>query len=263
VIPIAQALPYNPDAARSVAITSRIQNAMLQSGAAAQTQFGWQLMSYPAQALAILNVPIAENSSQQQYVMNMLTGAWCKFSGWNANCFEILNDNLYFGDNHGNINIAYRGVADLVSPIVADMKCAFNYFGDPARLKRMTMAEPLLVTSGTITPTIAVDVDFADSSPSAPVSAITPVGGVYDTSVYDTGTYAAGESSLSPWLSVLAQGRALALRMKVNVLPSGTDSQSIFDTGTFDVMVFDPLTSDTATLQVNAFNTLMELGANV
>lgn len=263
VVPIAQALPYNPDAARSVAITSRIQNAMLQAAASGQNMFGWQLISYPAQALAILNVPITENYSQQQYVMNMITGAWCNFSGWNANCFEIFNDDLYFGDNNGNVNLAYTGVADLVSPITADMKCAFNYFGDPARLKRMTMAQPLLVTSGTITPTIAVDVDFADTSPSAPVSAITPIGAIYDTSVYDTGTYAAGNTSLTNWLSVEAQGRALALRMKVNVLPLGTDSQSVFDTGVFDTMVFDPLSSDDATLQVNAFNTVMELGANV
>lgn len=263
VIPIAQALPYNPDAARSVAITSRIQNAMLQAGAAGQDKFGWQLISYPAQALSMLNVPITENSVQNQYVMNMLTGAWCKFTGWNANCFEVFNDDLYFGDNNGNINLAYTGVADLVEPISADMKCAFNYFGDPARLKRMTLAQPLLVTSGTITPTLAVDVDFSDTSPSAPVSAITPAGGVYDTSVYDTGLYAAGNTSLSNWLSVQAQGRALALRMKVNILPSGTDAQSVFDTGVFDLMVFDPLSSDDATLQVNAFNTIMEVGANV
>jgi hypothetical protein len=143
------------------------------------------------------------------------------------------------------------------------MKCAFNYFGSPARLKRMTMAEPLLITSGTIVPTLAVDVDFADVSPSAPISSITPEGAIYDTSVYDTGLYAAGNTSLTTWLSTEAQGRALALRMKVNVLPAGLSYQSVFDSGVFDVMVFDGLSSSDATLQLNAFNALLEFGANV
>jgi hypothetical protein len=263
VIPVSQGLPFDPAGSRSAAITSRIQNAMLQAGAAGQNLFGWQLMHFPNQALAILNVPIVENSSQQQFVTNLLTGAWCRFTGWNANCFEIFNDDLYFGDNIGNVNFAYTGIADLVNPIISDMKCAFNYFGDPGRLKRMTMAEPLLITSGAIVPTMSVDVDFADTSPSAPVSSITPQGAIYDTSVYDTGLYATGNVSLANWLSTDAQGRALALRMKVNVLPTGVSSQSIFDTGVFDTAVFDGLSSADATLQLNAFNVLLEYGANV
>lgn len=263
VIPVSQGLPFDPAASRSATITSRIQNAMLQAGAASQNAFGWQLMHYPNQAIAILNVPLVENSAQEQFVTNLLTGAWCRFTGWNANCFEIFNDQLYFGDNSGNVNLAYSGASDLVSPIVGDMKCAFNYFGDFARLKRMTMAEPLLVTSGAITPTMSVDVDFADSSPSAPVSNITPQGAIYDTSIYDTGLYAAGNSPVVTWLSTEAQGRALAVRMKVNVLPGGTIAQSVFDTGAFDAAVFDGLSSTDATLQINAFNVMLEYGGNV
>lgn len=263
VIPVSQGLPFDPAGSRSAAITSRIQNAMLQAGAAGQNLFGWQLISYPNQALAILNVPIIENSQQQQFVTNLLTGAWCRFTGWNANAFEIYNDNLYFGDNVGNVNLAYTGVVDLVAPIAADMKCAFNYFGDPGRLKRMTMAEPLMVTSGSIIPTMSVDVDFSSSSPSAPISSITPQGAVYDTGLYDFGLYAAGNVSLVNWLSTEAQGRALALRMTVNVLPTGVLAQSVFDTGVFDTMVFDGLASTDATLQLNAFNAIVEYGANV
>jgi len=263
VIPVSQGLPFDPAGSRSAAITSRIQNAMLQSGAAGQYLFGWQLISYPNEALALLNVPILENVSQQQYVTNLLTGAWCRFTGWNANTFEIFNDKLYFGDNTGNVNLAYSGSTDLITPINADLKCAFNYFGDPSRLKRMSMAEPLMVTSGAITPTLAVDVDFSDTSPSAPINNIVPQGSAYDASVYDTGIYAAGNVSLVSWLSTEAQGRALALRMKVNLLPLIVSNQSIFDTGVFDALIFDGLSSSDVTLQLNAFNALVEFGANV
>lgn len=263
IIPVSQGLPFDPAGSRSAALTSRIQNAMRKAGLSGQNMFGWQVISYPNEALAILNVPIQENAQQQQFVTNLLTGAWCRFTGWNANVFEIFNDLLYFGDNEGNVNIAYTGVADIMSPIVADLKCAFNYFGDPARLKRMSMAEPLMVTSGAIIPTLSVDVDFADASPSAPINSITPLGAIYDVSVYDTGLYAAGDATLVSWQSIEAQGRALALRMKVNILPAGTSNQSVFDLGVFDTMVFDGLASSDATLQLNAFNVLVEFGANV
>ena len=266
VIPVSQGLPFDPAGSRSAAITARIQNAMLLAGAAGQNIFGWQLISYPNEALAILNVPITENALQYQYVTNLLTGAWCRFTGWNANTFEIFNDLLYFGDNTGNVNLAYSGSADLVSPISADLKCAFNCFGDPSRLKRMTMVEPLLVTSGDVTPTISVDVDFSDNSPSAPISNIPPKGAVYDISVYDSSFYASGNVILTSWLSTEAQGRALALRMKINALPTGIGSP-VFDTGVFDVMVFDGVVSAAgtadATIQLNAFNALVEYGANV
>jgi hypothetical protein len=262
---MSQGLPFDPSADRSVAVTNKIQNAMLQSAQLYQNNFGWQVLTYPAQGLAILNVPLATNSSQIQYVMNLLTGAWCQFSGWNANCFEIFNDLLYFGDNNGNVNLAWAGAADLVNPIVADMKCAFNYFGDPGRNKRVTMVQPFIVSSGLITPTIAIDVNFSDSSPAAPVTQITPKGGVWDYSPWDSGTWGGGTVVLVNWLSAEAQGQALAIRMKVNVGPSTIASSSVFDTGLFDTMVFDAFsgTYSDAALQVNAFNVLVEYGANV
>lgn len=263
IIPVSQGLPFDPSAIRSVAITNRIQNAMLLAAAQYQNNFGWEMITYPAQALALLNVPVQTSQNQQQYVQNMITGAWCQFTGWNANTFGIFNDQLYFGDNNGSVQLAYNGVADLVSPIVADMKCAFNYFNNPGRLKRITMVRPFMVTSGALTPVISVDVDFADNSPSAPATSITPAGATYDTSLYDASNYAAGNSSVINWLSAQGLGTALAVRMKVNVVPAGPGGQSVFDTGSFDSAVFDGFSTAQATLQVNVFNTLVELGAVV
>jgi hypothetical protein len=261
IIPVSQGLPFDPSAIRSVAITNRIQNAMLLAGASYQNNFGWEMITFPAQALAFLNVPVATNGMQQQYVTNMITGAWCQFVGWNANCFALFNDLLYFGDNSGSVQQAYTGIADQVSPIIADMKCAFNYFGNPGKLKRMTMARPFLVTSGQITPTLSVDADFADNSPSTPVSSISTAGALYDVSLYDSSFYAAGNSTLINWLSTEGLGTALALRMKVNVGATGAGGQSVFDTGVFDTAVFDGFATASAVLQVNVFNTLIETGA--
>lgn len=261
VLPLSQTIQLDTGAVRQAAITGRIQNAMLQSAASYQNNFGWQLISYPAQALLLLNVPQQTNTAQVQYVMNFLNGSWTQFQGWNANCFELFNDQLYFGGNDGTVANAYQGPADLIAPIAADMQCAFNYFENPGRIKRMSMIQPLMVTGGTIVPTIGVDVDFGASTNTAEVTAFAQTGGQYDISFWDNAVYAQGPAPQSNWQSVLAEGHALAVRMKVNVLPSGGAGQSVFDTGTFDTMTFDGFTGQAPSiLQINAFNAVAEIG---
>lgn len=239
VLPISQALPFDPSADRSVSITARIQNAMATSGNSYKNNFGWQLISYPGQQLILLNVPISENVQQVQYVMNALTGAWCLFTGWNANCFEIYQDNLYFGGNGGGINLAWDTSLDLDQAIQADMQCAFNYFDDPGRLKRITMVQPLLTVNGILTPSLGIDVDFHLSNNLAPINEFSS-DALWGTAIWGTSLWASGANVSSPWLSTEAVGHALAIHMQVAVVPTGT-----------------------VTLQVNAFNAIMELGGFV
>jgi len=266
VLPISTALPFDPSADRSVAITSRIQNAMYQSASLYNQNFGWQLMSYPLQTLLFLNIPIATNSNQVQYVMNTLTGAWCQFTGWNANCFEIFNNELYFGDNTGNVALAYMGGSDLFATINADMQCAFNYFDDPGRTKRMTLLQPLLTVSGPITPTLGVDVAFSTSTTTAPVSGFGTAGSLWDVSLWDRALWPIGLVYETNFLSVNALGHALAVRMKINFISTSTTQASVgvFDLGTFDNAVFDGgLSSINPILQVNVFNAVLEMGGYI
>lgn len=264
ILPLSQALPFDPSADRSISITARIQNAMLQYSQQAMNNFGWQVIAYPLQQLAIVNVPLTTNSQQIQLVMNALTGAWCRFVGWNANCFEIFEDNLYFGGNDGTVNLAYSGGLDLGIPIAAEMQCAFNYFDDPGRIKRVTMVQPLLVAGGNITPTLSVDEDFGLSTVSAPISILTG-GAVWDTAVWDVDIWPAGNVVVKSWLSVQAIGHALAVHMNVNVTTqAATNSIGAFDIGMFDTGQFDqPGNTLAPQLQVNAFNAIIELGAFV
>jgi hypothetical protein len=263
VIPLSQALPFDPSSDRSVSITARIQNAMAQAAMQASTNFGWQLISFPGQQLAILNVPLTEGVTQNQYVMNALTGAWCEFTGWNANCFEIYNNNLYFGDNMGVVNQAYTGGLDGAASIPADMQCAYNYFDDPGRTKRVTMVQPLLTAGGNITPTLSVDEDFVVSSATAPVTILTG-GAVWDSAIWDTATWPNLSVQVTNWLSVDAIGHALAVHMSVNVVTQNTNNLGEFDLSEFDTAQFDQGASNIApNLQVNAFNAIMELGGFV
>jgi len=264
LIPISQALPFDPSADRSVAITARIQNAMASAALMGSTIFGWQFISYPNQQLGILNVPLAENSQSYQFVLNALTGAWCRFTGWNANCFEIYNDDLYWGGNAGQINQGYVGGQDWTSSIQADMQCAYNWLDDPGKTKRMTMVQPLMTLGASLTPTLAVDVDFESSNVSAPITSFS--GNVlWDSAIWDSSVWPVDTINYKIWLSVNALGHAMAIRMKVNI--NTQTNQSIigeFDVGLFDFAVFDgTFSSNLPVLRVNVFNSITENGGAI
>lgn len=265
VLPISQALPFDPSADRSVAITARIQNAMAQAAQIGFGEFGWQLMAYPLQQLLILNVPVSENEDQQQFVMNTLTGAWCQFVGWDANCFEIFEDNLYFGDNSGNVNRGYSGLTDNGIAVTVDMQCAFNWFDEPGKVKRMTMIQPLMTTNGTVSPTLAVDVDFGTSQATQPIN-IVAGGGLWDSAVWDTVMWPNIVSQYINWLTVEAIGHCFAARIHTTLPITGSVSTvGAFDIGQFDNSVFDAVvsTGSAVALQVNAFNAILETGGAI
>jgi hypothetical protein len=192
--------------------------------------------------------------------MNALTGAWCQFTGWNANCFEIFGERLYFGDNAGMVQRAYEGGLDGGDAIPADMQCAYNYFDDPGRTKRITMVQPLMTAGGPITPTLSVDEDFDVTNDVAPLTILTG-GAVWDQAEWDQATWPNATVQVKNWQSVQAIGHALAIHMTVNVSTQTTTAIGEFDIAQFDVGQFDNGSSNIApVLQVNAFNAIMELG---
>jgi hypothetical protein len=264
VVPLSQALPFDPSADRSVALTARIQNAMANATNTGLNNFGWQMCMFQAQQLAVLNVPLTENSQQQQYVMNTLTGGWSRFTGWNANCFEIYNDDLYFGDNSGGVSQAYVSASDFTSSISADMQCAFNWLDDPGKTKRMTMVQPLLNIGGSLTPSISVDVDFSTGTQTAPLTTL--AGSIlWDASTWDVSVWPQLTTTYKNWLSVNALGHALAVRLQANINSGLTvTSLSLFDRGQFDHIAFDTaIPSALPVLQVNVFNSIVEMGGAI
>lgn len=244
ILPISQVLPFDPSADRSTAVTQRIQNAMTRAVAQYEANFGWELIAYPEQTLLFLNVP-ADNGGtfmQQQFVMNTLTGAWCRFTGWSANTFAMFNNNLYFGDTSGNIQQAYKGLSDNGSLISADLQCAFNWYETPGRLKRITFLQPLMnITGQQMTPSFGVDADFSSNAITGSSQTVNN-GSVWGTAVWGTGVWG-GDFTYTPWLTVTAFGKALAIRVQLSYAGSTDDNST--------------------NLTLNAFNTVVELGGMV
>lgn len=264
VYPLSKAMIFERAAVVKATMTERIQRVMNQSARLYKENFGWQLISYPRGTRAILNVPVSENSEQQQYVMNTLSGAWCQFTGMNANCWELLLDNPYFGGNDGVIYQADTGSTDFNGILRADMMTAFNYFNTRGNQKRWMMCRPLITTDQQISPGLAFNVDFQYNAPISVQSTRPVVGAHWDEAVWDDSDWGGEITTQSNWTSVSGLGYCASIRLVVDVEPLGPTDYATWGEALWGISSWgtSPLSSD-VTLQVNGFDLVMEKGAFV
>lgn len=209
------------------AVSNKIQNLINSDVQTYGTNFGWQVALYPIGNKIIVNVPQIENTSQYQYVMNTITGAWCKFQNWNAACFEIFGDKLFYGTN-GVVMQADVGVSDNGIAITTDLKPAFSNFGASGQTKQWTMARPMLTADNDITAKIALNFDFSDFPATYPLT-LPPAnfGSAWDASPWFTSSWSPGPQSRFAWATVGGVGFYASLRLRTDSYNAQLSLQSI------------------------------------
>jgi len=199
---------------QSSALSDKIRTEVEKAARAYSANFGWQPIFYPKGTMALFNVPTKEAATSQQFVVHTTTGAWCRFTGMNANCWSLFSDDLYFGTN-GKVMKADTGTSDAGANIDADVLTSFSYMGQPGRLKRYTMVRPLLLSNGTVQAALEASVDYEIRNPTASSVALGSGGSAWDTSPWDTSPWALDDVPIKGWQAVTGLGFAAALRMKV------------------------------------------------
>ena len=215
VFPLSTTFAVDTASRSDSAITRNIQNAVVRAGLSYGTNFGWELCVYARGTRLILNVPLAEATTAEQYVMNTLTGAWCKFNSMNANCWVVFNDRLFFGGNDGSVYEADVGAADVATPITAVGQCAYQAFRSPGNIKRFTMMQPLVTSSGQNRPSLGISVDFVETSEmsSASVEGASTIA-TWDSASWDVDDWAGTLSQINDWVSIPAIGRFASVKFQ-------------------------------------------------
>lgn len=198
------------------AVTDKITNLFKPDIRDNSTKFGWQPILYPFGNKLVINVPTVENSVSHQWVMNTINGSWCRFEGWNANCWETLDDDLYFGGD-GTVYKADTGEDDNGENIESDVQQAFSYFGSKGQIKKFTLAKPHFMTSGEISPALVLNVDFQSRTPSAPPSFSSPGVSLWDVAPWDTSSWAFGDTIVAKWQGITGVGFCGAIRIQTAI----------------------------------------------
>lgn len=221
VLPLSQALSQDRGADQLIAITNRINDAMNTAAQSYKDNFGWEFTIFAKAHMAILNVPIGENTSAHQYVFNTLTGSPCRFIGWDFNCFAVFNDRLYAGTNRGTVVQAWTGAIDGSIQIDAIGQCAYNYFGKPGIDKRFTAIQPLITTDQEVTPSLGISTDFRDNASISTPSSSSTSSALYDSAIYDTDMYAVEGRTSADWTTVSGIGQTASLHFRAVTSAAG------------------------------------------
>lgn len=219
----------------AAAVSDKITNLINTDVQSYSANFGWQCILHPLGNKLIVNVPQTESSVQYQYVMNTVNGSWCRFKGWNAACWELLGDKLYYGGSTV-ITQADTGTSDNGSAIFADVLPAYSYFELPGQQKRFTMARPVMQINGNVNLLIDLNLDFEKRDPSSPPELTLAAGSPWNTSPWNTSPWGGATQMQKDWETISGLGFAASLRMQVNA--SGVDmtwnaTQFMFEPGGF------------------------------
>lgn len=200
-------------------INEKIVNTVNNAVASHKSNFGWQPVLSPIGNKLYINVPTSPGSSYQ-YVMNTITSAWCKFTGWNCYAMEYWNDFVYAGIGTSIYKLDVSNAGDLTTlagadqSIIADAKTAFVYFGGKNSIKSFKMARPIMTTSGSVSPSVNVAVDFSDKTLPGAGTFSGAISSSWGSALWGTGTWGGVEVTQSKWLSVNGIGYCASLRMR-------------------------------------------------
>lgn len=114
-------------------LTDKIKNLYISYAQQFGTVYGWQLIVYPKENALIVNVATAEDTGSQQFVMNMQTGAWTRFTNWDAMSFGVYNKGLYYTLGTKTVK-AWSGASDAAASttnIEAALQTSYQNFGSP------------------------------------------------------------------------------------------------------------------------------------
>lgn len=186
-------------ASDQAAITNKIQDLFNDYARDYRQNFGWQGQIYPLGSYVLFNIPFSSTQSNQ-LVMNTETGSWCLFTGMNASCWSLYNDQIYFGGS-GVVYKADSGLQDDGGIITFDYQGAFNNFGQKSRKKHFQMIRSLLLTNGSPTILQSMNVDFSDVEPTGTLSPTAPPASTWDSGLWDSAMWG-GTNSFYQWANV-------------------------------------------------------------
>jgi hypothetical protein len=195
-----------------VSLTDKIQTAISQSVTSYGGNFGWEICLYPQANMLLLNVPVT--NGQHQYVMNTITGSWCRFTGWGASCWELFNEQIYFGTS-GKVCLAWSTQADAGNNITSEALQAFNKFGTE-NLKWFKEARPLFQSNtSSLGVSMGLNVDNETIAPPLNTPTYTDNSVSYwGTGKFGTALWGADLISVKDWQTVSALGYSAAMHLQ-------------------------------------------------
>jgi len=187
---------------------------------------GFQIHDYLARNLLILNIPQINPDNNIQFIYNTITGGWSLFTGWPAQCWATLGNQVYFGAN-GKVCLAFAGYKDNANAdgsggdvYTATGQQSQNDFEKPGQKKRFVRAKVNMQTAAGI-PNVLLgcNVDYDVSPPANIGTALPSSSSSWGTGIWGTSEWAgSGLQNYNEWQTLGPIGYSGAIVIAVSVL---------------------------------------------
>jgi hypothetical protein len=219
IVPVSQIVVKDPAALSMAAITAAIEPswkrviASIGSGTLV-------LGKWARESMGVVGLP--HRSGMEAFVVNLQTGAWCKYTGWDIRSMAVYNDRLYFGDGAGNVFLAESGGLDNGEIYVCRFGYLPHHLGSPGRYKAVTQARATFRSLAPFTAKLSVAMDYRREFPPAPgVAPDSSAAALWDAGTWDVSRWDDGEDSearvtaSTRWRSIGRSGMAASPQVQV------------------------------------------------
>lgn len=177
----------------------------------------WRCELWPTQQMALIIPPFTQSLESEVFVVNVRTGAWCRFTGWDVRSTVVFKERLYFGAPEGQVMIALSGGQDGGEPYAGVYVPLFDDFGTPTNRKIAQFARASIRARQQVALELTTHADFIIDLPTAPQAVDVLDTGVWGAAFWGSSNW--GEATdlitLEDWQSVSAAGTTLSAAMQV------------------------------------------------
>ncbi len=157
-MPLSRALSIDRANASQIAFSDKIRGLVLNRTLHGKYKRGWQSLIYGRMGYALFNVPVSEQF--EQHVVNVSSGAWCRFTNIRSHCWGLYQDRLYFGSDQG-VYLFDEGYADDKTPILGSVEQAYSNLGS-VNLKKIQLINPRTRASAKYALVVYTNMDFEE-----------------------------------------------------------------------------------------------------
>ncbi len=219
MIPLSQAIVLAEEALAEKAVTRPIAPLWTQAvQARSDREDEWQVTLWKRESMAVITIPPLDGGEAEQFVANVVTGAWARYVGWRATCFGVYQNRLFFGTADGRVVEAEVGGTDDGLPYSCAVAWPFSAMRDAASFKMAHAARPIMQSSITLAPEVRVMVDYLDDVPPPPGSPSTSgEGAVWGVAIWGVDVWPGVSRRFSEWQAVEGLGSALSPVLQITV----------------------------------------------
>ena len=157
-IPLSSALSINNSGASKISFSDKINGLVSERTGLYKYLEGWHSLIYGKKGYAIFNVPVG--NSFEQHVININTGAWCRWTNIRAFCWCLHDGELYFGSDNSVFKFG-NTYSDNGMAIEGKVSQAYSDLGTHS-LKKIPLIKPKIKSSKNFKLKIWTNMDYED-----------------------------------------------------------------------------------------------------